>query len=144
MSVPSQGFRHAATLLLTNRVRAIPADAPLEAIGVALERLAHELVALTDDMRAHRSASAWLIHEFNCTIDRLPHRFDRDRIKSRASAILASAPSRTPDIETRDLFLVYVPEDRLAVAAPLAIELTKRRVSVAFADYEVATARQLE
>jgi hypothetical protein len=143
MSLPPQGFRHAATLLLTNGVRAIPADAAPDAIGVALERLAHELVALTDDMRAHRSAREWLINEFNITIDRLPHAFDRDRSKSTASAILASGPSRTPDIDMRDLFLVYVPEDRLSVAAPLAIELIKRRVSVAFADYEVATAQQL-
>ena len=43
---------------------------------------------------------------------------------------------------TRDLFLIYVPEDRLPLAAPLAIELTKRRVSVAFAGYEVATAAE--
>jgi hypothetical protein len=52
--------------------------------------------------------------------------------------------ARTPAIEPRDLFLIYVPEDRLPVAAPLAVELTKRRVSVAFADYEVATAQQFE
>ena len=60
-----------------------------------------------------------------------------------ARAVLARVASRTPDIEPRDLFLIYVPEDRLPVAAPLAVELTKRRVSVAFADYEVATAQQL-
>ena len=141
--IPPQGFRHAATLLLTNSVRAIPADASSDAVGVALERLARELVELTDDMRAHGSASEWLINEFNITIDRLPNVFDRSRIKSMASVILAPAAWRTPDIESRDLFLVYVPEDRLAIAAPLAIELTKRRVSVAFADYEVATAPQL-
>ena len=144
MSLPPQGFRHAATLLLTNSVRAIPSDASSEAIDVALERLARELVALTNDMRAHESATEWLINEFNTTIDRLPYAFDRDRMKSTASAILASAPSRIPDIATRDLFLVYAPEDRLPLAAPLAIELTKRRVSVAFADYEVATAEQLQ
>ncbi len=34
-----------------------------------------------------------------------------------------------PHIEPRDLFLIYVPEDRLPIAAPLAVELTKRRVS---------------
>src|SRR5687768_3051591 len=103
MFLPPQGFRHAATLLLINSVRAIPADAAPEAIAVALERLAHELVALTDDMRAHWSVREWLINEFNITIDRLPHVFDRDRTKSTASAILTSAPARTPDIETRDL-----------------------------------------
>ncbi len=85
MSLPPQGFRHAATLLLTNSVRAIPADTPSAAISVALERLAHELVALTSDMRAHGLAREWLINEFNIAIDRLPHVLDRDRIKSRAS-----------------------------------------------------------
>jgi hypothetical protein len=38
---------------------------------------------------------------------------------------------------------MYVPEDRLPVAAPLAIELTKRRFSVAFSDYEVATSDEM-
>jgi hypothetical protein len=50
--------------------------------------------------------------------------------------------ARHPVVESRDLFLVYVPEDRLPVAAPLGVELTKRRVSVAL-DYEVATGPQL-
>jgi hypothetical protein len=141
--IPAQGFRHAATLLLTNSARSIAPDASADVVGRALERLAHELVALADDMRAPATASDWLINEFNTTVDRLPHAFDRDRVKSGAAAILARVASRTPDVEPRDLFLVYAPEDRLPIAAPLAIELTKRRVSVAFADYEVATAQQL-
>lgn len=142
--VPAQGFRHAATLLLTNSARAIPADASSETAGRALERLAHELVALAGDTRAPAEASEWLIEEFNTTIDRLPQVFDREATKSAGAAILARIASRAPQIEPRDLFLVYVPEDRLPIAAPLAVELTKRRVSVAFADYEVATAPQLD
>lgn len=143
MSLPSQGFRHAATLLLTNSMRAIPAGASSDAIEAALERLADELVALADDMRAPASASEWLTNEFDAAVERLPYVFDRDRITLTAAAILARVSSRTPDIDSRDLFLVYAPEDRLPVAAPLAIELTKRRLSVAFAEYEVATPQQL-
>jgi hypothetical protein len=143
MSFPPQGFRHAATLLLANSVRAIPVNATPAAIDAAFEHLAHELVALADDMRTSGSVLEWLISEFDTTVDRVPHVFDRGRIKSAAAAILSQVPSRTRDVERRDLFLVYVPEDRLPIAAPLAIELTKRRVSVAFADYEVATAQQL-
>jgi hypothetical protein len=50
--------------------------------------------------------------------------------------------ARSADVESRDLFLVYVPEDRLPVAALLGVELVKRRVSVALG-YEVATREQL-
>ncbi len=142
MFVPSQGFRHAVVLLLTNHACAIPPDAASETIRSALERLAHELVALANDMRAPADSAGWLIAELNATIDRLPQSFDRQGAKSAGAAVLAHA-SRTPGIEPRDLFFVYVPEDRLPVAAPLAVELTKRRVSVAFAHYEVATSEQL-
>jgi len=143
MFIPPQGFRHAATLLLTNSARAIAVDASPETMHAAIERLAHELVALAGDTRASADASDWLIAELNTTIDRLPQSFDRAAAKTAAAAVLAVVASRTPDIEPRDLFLIYVPEDRLAVAAPLAVELTKRRVSVAFAGYEVATAQQV-
>ena len=143
MFIPPQGFRHAATLLLTNSARAIPVNAPPEITRAALERLAHELVALADDMRTPAEASDWLIAELTATIDRLPQSFDRPAAKAAGAAMLARLAARTPAIESRDLFLIYVPEDRLAIAAPLAIELSKRRVSVAFADYEVATAEQL-
>ena len=142
MFVPPQGFRHAATLLLANSTRAVPLDASAEVIRGALERLANDLVALADDTRATAEVSAWLIAELNRTIDRLPQSFNREHAKSSGAAILARAGSRQPDITPRDLFLIYAPEDRLPVAAPLAIELTKRRVSVAFAEYEVATAQQ--
>jgi hypothetical protein len=142
MFIPSQGFRHAATLLLTSSARGIPAGASPETIRDALEYLAHDLVALADDMRAPAEASDWLLAELNTMIDRLPQSFDREEAKSAGAVVLARLSSRTPDIEPRDLFLIYVPEDRLPVAAPLAVELTKRRVSVAFADFEVATAQQ--
>lgn len=141
--IPSQGFRHAATLLLTNRARAIPVDASENAVRSALEQLARELVALADDMRAPADAAGWLIAEFNSTIDRLPQLFDRSETKASAAVTLARVASRTAAVETRDLFLIYVPEDRLPIAAPLAVELTKRRVTVAFAEYEVSSAQQL-
>lgn len=141
--LPSQGFRHAATLLLTNSTRAIPADASPDTTHAALQRLAHELVALADDTRAPADTSAWLIAEINTTIDRLPQSFDRETAKADAAAVLARVACRTPVIESRDLFLIYVPEDRLPIAAPLAIELAKRRVTVAFADFEVATPDEL-
>ena len=140
--IPSQGFRHAATLLLAKHVRSIPADASQEDIHHACARLADELVALADDTRAPAEACDWLTAEFNTTLDRIPYAFDRERARRAGAAILARVSSRTADIESRDLFLIYVPEDRLPIAAPLAVELTKRRVSVAFADYEVATAAQ--
>ena len=143
MFIPAQGFRHAATLLLTNGVRAIPADASPETTRAALNRLANELVALADDTRAPAEASAWLIAEMNAVIDRLPQSFDREAAKADSAALVVRVASRAPRIEPRDLFVIYVPEDRLPLAAPLAVELTKRRVSVAFAEYEVASGEQL-
>ena len=140
MFVPSQGFRHAATLLLTNSARAIPDNASPEDTSIALERLAHGLVSLADDMRVTAEAVEWLAAEFTTTIDRLPQSIDRDAAKSAGAAILARMATQARQIITHDLFLIYAPQDRLPIAAPLAIELTKRRVSVAFAGYEVATA----
>jgi hypothetical protein len=142
--IAPQGFRHAATLLLTNAARSIPCDAPAESTHAALERLAHELVALADDTRAPAAAAGWLISEFAAVIDRMPQKFDRDNAKSVGTSILSRITVHAPaHPEARDLFLIYVPEDRLAAAAPLAIDLVKRRVSVAFAEYEVATESQL-
>lgn len=140
MSLVPQGFRHAATLLLTNGVRAIPAEASSEVVHTSLERLAQELVALAEDMRAPAVAADWLVTEFNHTIDRLPQSFDRGTAKSTGASILGRVSSLPRPLHTRDLFLIYVPEDRLPVAAPLAVELSKRRVSVALAEYEVTTA----
>jgi hypothetical protein len=142
--IPSQGFRHAATLLLTNGVRSIPCDAPAESTCAALERLAHELVALAKDTRAPAEAAHWLISEFAGAVDRMPQQFNRETAQSIGTSILGRIAVRAPaQPESRDLFLIYVPEDRLSVAAPLAIDLVKRRVSVAFAEYEVATESQL-
>jgi len=140
MRTPPQGFRHAATLLMTQSARALSADASPVATRTGLERLARELVELSVDLRAPADAADWLIAEFNTTIDRLPQSFDRTGAKAAGAAILARVSVRAADADRRDLFLIYVPEDRLPVAAPLAVELTKRRVSVAFAEYEVATA----
>lgn len=143
MQIPPQGFRHAVALLLTNSSRAIPVDAPPEVVAAALLRLAHDLVALADDMRAKPDSAEWLLTEYNSTLQRLPHVFDREKTSASAAAILARVSVRSPAVESRDIFLVYLPEDRLPVAAPLAIELTKRRVSVAFNGYEVATSDHL-
>lgn len=143
MLIPPQGFRHAATLLLTNRARTIPSDASAETLRTALEDLASELVALAKDMRVRADVAGWLIAEFDTMVDRLQHPIDRTGTKAAAAAILARVADPEADESARDLFLIYVPEDRLPIAAPLAIELTKRRMSVAFADYEVATAPEL-
>lgn len=142
MFVPSQGFRHAAILLLTKGARSIPMGAPPETTCGRLEGLARDLVALAEDMRAPADAAEWLIAEFNAVVDRLPLSFDRDGTKSAGAAILGHIGSRAPDRVARDLFLIYVPEDRLPVAGPLAVELSKRRISVALAEYEVATDRE--
>ena len=142
MLIPPQGFRHAATLLLTNGARAIPIDASAGTVRTNLEHLASELVALATDMRVRADVTGWLIAEFDTTVDRLHHSFDRAATKAAAAAILARVADAAADGPARDLFLIYVPEDRLAIAAPLAIELTKRRMSVAFADYEVATSSE--
>ena len=140
MFVPSQGFRHAATLLIANSVRAIPVNASPEETRTAIERLAQGLVSLADDMRVTAEASEWVAAELNTTIDRLPQSFDREESKSVSVAILARMTERARPVVASDLFLIYSPQDRLPLAAPLAVELMKRRVSVAFAGYEVATA----
>lgn len=143
MRLPSQGFRHAVTLLLTNGVRAIPQDAKPDSITHALARLAEELVALADDTRAPSDARAWLVDEYGRRIERFSNAIDMFEAKDNAARILGRVGSRPREIERRDLFLIYAPDDRLPVAAPLAIELTKRRISVAFSEYEVATEEQL-
>ena len=143
MFLPRQGFRHAAVLLMTQRSRAIPADATSETVAAELMRLARELVALAGDMHAPPESSDWLLAEYIRTSSQLPHAFDRAEAYSSAAAILSNLTMRSPIVESRDLFLVYLPEDRLPVAAPLAVELAKRRISVAFSDYEIATREQL-
>lgn len=134
---PQRGFRHAVTLLLTNRARAIAGARAPDEIRMAVERLARELISLADDVHATGAVSQWLIGEIDAMLERLPQPFDREAVKSAAAVILSGAVGRKRNVARRDLFLVYVPEDRLPVAAPLAIELSKRNVSVAFAEYEV-------
>ena len=139
MPVPPQGFRHAAALLITQGARAISADASPADAHRAIERLARSLVALADDMRVNADAIDWLAAELDSAVDRLPHSFDRHAVKSACAAILDDVKAHARPIDRSDLFVVYAPEDRLPVAAPLAVELAKRRVSVAVAGYEVAS-----
>lgn len=142
--LPSHGFRHAATLLLTSRARAIPPNASSDEVANATAQLARDLVALADDTRAPAETPAWLIDEFHRTVDRLPYVFDRARAKQTGAAILGDIGRRARHHgQSRDLFLIYVPEDRLPIAGPLAVELTKRHVSVAFAEYAVASKAEL-
>lgn len=123
MLLPPQGFRHAVDLLLKNRVRNVQGDA---------DSLAQELVALGEDMKATPDFAAWVMAEFERVFQRP------------APASLAQlGATRDHKEEPRDLFLIYVPEDRLPIAAPLAVELAKRRVSVAFSEYEVDSDAQL-
>ncbi len=133
------GLRHAATLLLTNRLRSLPADDTSDSITEALKQLSDELVALARDMRAPADEAAWLTEAFDAAIARIPLRFDVEGVRAHSRVSLARIRETGLSSEPRDLFLIYVPADRLPVAAPLAIELTKRRVSVAFSEYEVAS-----
>ena len=144
MQIPKQGLRHAATLLVRQRCQAIAADASAEDVGDALAQLARDLAALAGDMQAGPESAEWLLAEYAGTIDRLPHSFDRETTKIRAREIFERITARIPNVDPRDLFLVFVPEDRLSIAAPLAIDLVKRRLSVAFSEYEVSTAQEFE
>jgi hypothetical protein len=140
--IPTQGFRHAVALLVTKSSRAIPAGATPETVAAEVMRLARDLVALADDMHAKPESAEWMITEYNRALSQLPHTFDRDAARASAAAILSQVTSRRHIVESRDLFLVYLAEDRLPVAAPLAVELAKRRITVAIADYEIATREQ--
>ena len=154
MFIPSQGFRHAATLLLTNSIRALPHDGSPTLVTEALARLARDLVALSEDTRVPADAAEWTREEYRQTLCRalevFSHRTDADfthlfeTATVRGLEILEGVGMHRPaDSEPRDLFLMYVPEDRLPVAAPLAIELTKRRFTVAFSDHEIDTMDQM-
>lgn len=142
MVVPPHGFRHAVALLVDQGIRAIPVTASAEEVADAVARLARDLAALADDMRAAPEYEDWLRAEYERAIVRLPQAFDRTTAIASGNGILAGHTTRRA-IEPRDLFLVYLPEDRLPIAAPLAVELAKRRVSVAFSEYEIATKEQL-
>jgi hypothetical protein len=152
--VPSQGFRHAATLLLTNNLRMLPHDGSPALVAEVLTQLARDLVAVAGDTRASPDVRDWVINEYTAALDRVlqafSHRADSDflrlieDVRSRGVAILADIGTHSPtDVEPRDLFVMYVPEDRLPIAAPLAIELAKRRFTVAFSEYEIATIEQM-
>jgi len=121
--LPPQGFRHAVDLLLKNRARQADVDP---------EQLARDLIALAEDMKAPPEFGPWVIEEYERLLQR------------RAPAVLdvlGRTVVRSP--ERRDVFLVYVPEDRLPIAAPLGVELAKRGISVAFSEYEVESEPQL-
>ena len=124
MYIPSQGFRHAVDLLLKNGIRASKTP----------RQLAEDAAALADDMKVPQQGAEWVAVEFERLLGRefpvseILDRIGRNRAKS----------------QPRDLFLIYVPEDRLSIAGPLAIELAKRRVSVAFSEYEIATREDLD
>jgi hypothetical protein len=122
--IPPQGFRHAVDLFLKNTHRKGLADPQATALA---------LIALGIDMKAPVAYAPWVIAEF-------------ERVLGQAAPpVLHGFGSRAAAVDDhRDLFLVYVPEDRLPVAAPLAVELVKRRVTVAFSEYEIDTAEGLE
>jgi hypothetical protein len=139
MFIPSQGFRHAAMLLLSSAERRIATEAAPSDVENALARLAEDIVALANDTHAPGDARDWLLAEYARTVDALPHRIDVAAALSNARAIFERVGERARNVERRDVFLIYAPEDRLPIAAPLAIELAKRRVTVAFSEFEVAT-----
>ncbi len=146
------GYRHAVTLLLAHGLRGLPPDGSPALLGEVITRLARDLVALADDMRALPEEAGWTAQEFRSAVDRAAHLFSHradgdlahsiDNARTRGVEILSAVGAhRAPDTG-RDLFLMYVPEDRIPIAAPLAVELTKRRFTVAFSDYEVDTLDQ--
>jgi hypothetical protein len=122
--IPSQGFRHAVDLLLKNGIRASKTP----------RQLAEDVAGLADDMKAPQQAAEWVAAEFERL---LGHEFPIREILARIGRNRAMG-------HPRDLFLIYVPEDRLSIAGPLAVELAKRRVSVAFSEYEVASREELD
>jgi hypothetical protein len=124
MYIPSQGFRHAVDLLLRNGIRASKTP----------RQLAEDAAALAGDMKAPRQAAEWVAAEFERL---LGHEVP-------VGDILARIGANQTITDPRDCFLLFVPEDRLSIAGPLAVELAKRRVSVAFSEYEVASREELE
>jgi hypothetical protein len=96
MFIPPQGFRHATALLLTQGCRAIPPGASPESVASALVALAHDLVALADDMRAAPESAEWLLVEYARIVEQLPQTFDRAAARASASAILARVAARHP------------------------------------------------
>ena len=130
--------------MIRQRCQTIAADASADDVADALAQLARDIVALARDMHAEPESAEWLFAEYAGTIDHLPHAIDFDAIKERGHEILNGIAHGKSHEESRDLFLVFMPEDRLSLAAPLAIDLVKRRVSVAFSEYEVSTAEEFD
>jgi hypothetical protein len=129
---------------VSQSIRRIPADGSPATIVAVFVRLGHDLVALARDMRCGAEVIDWLTSEIDRAVARLPPGIDTTGIKAAALDALQQIPPQQPPIEPRDLFLVYVPEDRLPIAAPLAVELSKRRVTVAVAGFEVANGDDLD
>jgi hypothetical protein len=121
--IPPQGFRHAVDLLLKNGSRSG---------GLDTDRVARDLLALSDDMKARPEFAEWTMAEFERVL------------RTPAPAILRGVGQTHRVTELRDLFIVYVPEDRLPMAAPLAVELAKRGLQVGFSEFEVESQEQLE
>jgi hypothetical protein len=144
MWIPPQGFRHAATLLLTNGARRIgPGHSAAEVLG----NLADDLIALARDTHADPRAADWLRAEYGLIVDRFAPALQTapelvERLKTDATRRFECLES--PHASQKDIFLIYVPEDRLPIAAPLAIELEKRRVRVAFSGFEVTSPEQIQ
>jgi hypothetical protein len=147
----SHGFRHAALLLISGRIRALPRDGSPALVTELLMELARELVALAVDMRAPADVRQWAIGQYASALDGVLPIFsgrpDADfahlihAVQERGTEVLAHLGSELDaDLAPRDLFMIYVPEDRLPVAAPIAVELAKRRFTIAFSDFEIESA----
>ena len=122
MKIPPQGFRHAVDLLLARHAREQ---------SIHPDVIARDMMALGVDMHASPEYRDWVAAE----IER--------RLGVRPAGALEGFGDAAADSHRRDVFLVYVPEDRLPLAAPLAVELTKRRISVAFSGFEAASQQEL-
>src|SRR4029079_821284 len=96
------------------------------------DAIARDLIALGIDMRAPADYRAWVESEFE------------RRLGVSATQALQCFGYVGTDAVPKDVFLVYAPEDRLPRAAPLAVELTKRGISVAFSDFEAASREELD
>ncbi|MBW8884855.1 MAG: hypothetical protein JF612_08795 [Planctomycetia bacterium] len=138
MTTPPQGFRHAVDLLLTNAVRKLPSNLPPERTITELIAIAEHLVALAADMHAEAAYADWVIAEYERVLTPRVDPASLAAAKDRSRTILRTIGTSKPQGDRRDLFILYAPEDRLPIAAPLAVELSKRRVRVAFSEFEAA------
>jgi len=142
--VPPSGFRHAFDLLVTNGARKLRFDASQDALSEGVVQLAAGVVQLSKDMRASPGWRDWIIVEFDRLLEsRIPDAV-LARVRSQAHALLGSIGSEPAPARPCDVFVAYVPEDRLPLAAPLAVELSKRGARVGFADFEFEDVEQLK